>query len=238
MKALLLAAGRGTRLRPWTDRAPKCMLPVAGKPTLVRAVEWLRGCGVTELAINLHHIPEHVIGCLGDGRPLDVCIHYSHEPELRGTAGAVDACRAWIGDEPFLIVYADNVIGCDLDALERLHVRNKATITLALHWRDDVTASGVAEVVDGDRVVSFVEKPRRGGGGWVSAGLLRCEPRVLDSVARAQFSDIGADVLPRLLAAGEPIGGYRMREHEFLYWIDTPADFVRVDQLLRSRETA
>jgi NDP-sugar pyrophosphorylase family protein len=238
MKALLLAAGRGTRLRPLTELVPKCMLPVAGKPTLVRAVEWLRGWGVTELAINLHHVPERVIDRLGDGRALGVSIRYSYEAELRGTAGATDACRAWIGDEPFLVVYADNVIGCDLDALERLHVRHGATLTLALHWREDVTASGIAEVADGDRVVSFVEKPRSGGGGWVSAGLLRCEPRVLDAVPHGRFSDFGTDVLPGLLAAGEPIGGYRMGAHEFLYWIDTPADLARVDRLLRSREAA
>jgi NDP-sugar pyrophosphorylase family protein len=86
MKALLLAAGRGTRLRPLTELVPKCMLPVAGKPTLVRAVEWLRGWGVTELAINLHHVPERVIDRLGDGRALGVSIRYSYEAELRGTA--------------------------------------------------------------------------------------------------------------------------------------------------------
>jgi NDP-sugar pyrophosphorylase family protein len=86
--------------------------------------------------------------------------------------------------------------------------------------------------------VSFVEKPRSGAGGWVNAGLLRCEPRVLDAVPRGQFSDFGADVVPRLLSADEPIAGYRMRDHEFLYWIDTQADFVRVDRLLRWGEAA
>lgn len=236
MKALLLAAGLGTRLRPRTDQVPKCMLPVAGEPTLVRAVQWLRGHGITELAINLHRLPQTVTGYFGNGTSHDVRIHYSYEPELRGTAGAVDACREWIGGEPFLVLYADNIIGCDLDALERLHARNHAVMTVALHWREDVSASGIAELSDGERVISFVEKPRRRGAGWVNAGLLRCEPEVLDVVPREQYSDLGADVVPRLLEAEARIGGYCMHDPEFLYWIDTPADFARIDDLLRRNE--
>jgi len=83
-----------------------------------RAIEWLRGEGVTDLAVNLHHLPDAVTGVLGDGRALGVQIRYSREPELRGTAGAVDALRAWLAGERFLVMYADNVVECRLGELE------------------------------------------------------------------------------------------------------------------------
>lgn len=234
MRALLLAAGRGTRLRPWTDHTPKCMVPVAGKPTLVRALEWLRRNGVTDVAINLHHRPARVTEHLGDGGRFGVRIHYSYESQLRGTAGALDACRQWLGQEPFLVLYADNIVGCELSALERTHRRNGATLTIALHRREDVRSSGVARL-DGESIVGFVEKPDRGGAGWVNAGLLRCERRVCDFVPRASFSDLGVDVIPSLLNAGEPVAAHRMGEGEFLHWIDTPTDLARVERLLGGR---
>jgi mannose-1-phosphate guanylyltransferase len=237
MKAILLAAGRGTRLAPWTDSLPKCMVPVAGKPTLQRLVEWLRDEGVTELGINLHHLPDAVTGQLGDGSALGVSIRYSRENELRGTAGALLPFAEWLAGGPFLVVYADNVIACDLAALRALHEAEHAAVTIALHRREDVSASGAATLA-GDRIVSFVEKPATGGPGWVSAGLLLCEPRVLDLVPAVGPSDLGADVLPALVVAGETLAGYRLGGAEYLYWIDTPADLERADALLRAREEA
>lgn len=234
MRAILLAAGLGTRLGPRTANTPKCMIPVGGRPMLERVVEELRHRGVTELAINLHHRPEVVTGFFGDGTRHRVRIRYSFEPTLLGTAGALRPLVSWLTEEGrFLVVYADNLIDCDVEALASLHDRLDAVATVALYRRDDVSASGVAEV-DGDgRIQAFKEKPPPGEteSRWVNAGLLLCEPRVMDYVPDGA-SDLAADVLPALIRAGETLGGYQMGAGEALRWIDTPEDLAELEALL------
>ena len=241
MKAMLLAAGLGTRLRPLTDAMPKCMVPVAGKPILRRTIEWLRDQGVTDLTVNLHAYPDAVTGYFGDGGACGVRLRYSPERELLGTAGAVGAVAPWLGEEPFLVVYADNLIRCDLARLTALHRRHAAALTLALFWRDDVSASGVVALDERDLVTAFKEKPRPGEelSHWVNAGLFLCEPRVLRFIPARGASDFGHDVLPAMLAAGERLAGYRMGPDESLRWIDTPADLAATETALREeRPTA
>jgi mannose-1-phosphate guanylyltransferase len=238
VRALLLAAGLGTRLGPRTDSVPKCMLPIGGRPLLERTVEWLARNGVRDLAVNLHRRPEAIAGRLGDGSGLGVRIRYSHEPELLGTAGALRPLAGWLGGSPFLVVYGDNLIDCDLERLLVLHRSAHAVLTMALFHRDDVSASGAAALDDDGRIRRFVEKPRHGEepGNWVNAGLLLCEPRVLDFVPSARPADFGADVLPSLLSAGERVFGYRMGAGESLHWIDTPADLDAVQELFAREE--
>lgn len=239
MKALLLAAGVGSRLERYAKTVPKCMVPVAGTPPLLRLIAWLRDEGVTDLAINLHHLPAVVTGAVGDGSALGVRVRYSREPELLGTAGALDPLRDWIGDEPFLVVYADNIVCCCLAGVADLHRRTAATITVALFHRDDVSTSGAATVDDGGRISRFVEKPSVGGPGWVSAGLLHCEPSVLEIIpGGGAASDFGRDVLPALLAAGATLAGYKLGVGEYLYWIDTPADLAQAEAQLADQGEA
>lgn len=234
MRALLLAAGEGTRLRPLTDTVPKAMVPVAGIPVLERNVRWLAAAGVTDLAINLHHLPEAVQKHFGDGSRLDVRIRWSYEPELLGTAGALAPLRTWLSDESFLVVYADNIITCSIAAMEAVHARLGAIATVALWEREDPSASGVAEL-DGERIVRFVEKPPPGTteSHWVSAGVIICEPAILGLVGEAAPLDFGHDVLPRVLREGGVLGGHRMGEGEALEWIDTMQDLQRVERAFR-----
>jgi mannose-1-phosphate guanylyltransferase len=228
VKAVLLAAGVGSRLRPLTDTIPKCMVPVAGKPVIERNIEWLRQHGITNLAVNLHHRPEVVRALLGSGEEFGVRVRYSHEPELMGTAGAVDRLRDWLDDDEFLVIYADNIINCDVGAVVARHRAMSACLTMALYWREDVSASGVARLDAEGRVTAFVEKPREGqtDSHWINAGLLCCSRRVLTYVPRGEFSDFGRDIFPALLSGGEAIAGYRMSPSETLHWIDTPADLT------------
>jgi len=237
MRALLLAAGLGTRLRPLTESVPKCLVPVAGRPPLLRNIDWLRDSGVDHVAINLHHLPEAVRGAVGDGSELGVDVFYSYEPALLGTSGAVWACRDWLAGDAFLVVYADNVVECDLERLVALHRQTAATLTMALHFRDDVGGSGLAELDSGFRIRAFVEKPGTSAppGGWVNAGVLVCEPRVLEQIPPARSSDFGRDVVPALLAAGELLSGYRMGAGERVVWIDTPSDLARAEEQLRGQ---
>lgn len=232
MRALVLAAGLGTRLRPLTDTMPKSMVPVGGIPVLERNVAWLCRNGVTEIAINLHHRADAVTSHFGDGSAFGVAIRWSPEGTLLGTAGALGPLREWLGSDTFLVLYGDNLIDIDMERFRELHERAGATATVALFERADVSASGVAEV-EGDLVVRFVEKPAPGetSSRLVSAGLILCEPSVHASVGPPP-SDFGRDVLPALLAGGEPVAGYRMRPGETLRWIDTYDDLERAEREL------
>lgn len=235
MRAILLAAGLGTRLGKQTLKTCKCMIPVAGRPVLERAITWLRSYDIEEVAINLHHRPDDITGFFGDGTEHGVRIRYSFEPMLLGTAGALRPLASWLTDRGrFLVVYGDNLIDCNLAAMTRFHEHLNALVTLALFEREDTSASGVAELDADGRVLSFKEKPRPGttASRWVSAGLLVCEPSLLEFVPETGPADFGVDVLPALLGAREVVGGYRMGAGESLHWIDTPRDLAELDALL------
>lgn len=231
MRAIVLAAGLGTRLGEITADTPKCMVEIDGVPVLERNVRWLVSHGITDIAINLHHLPDVVTDHLGDGRELGASIRWSYERRLLGTAGTLTSLRPWLAGGPFLVVYGDNLIDIDLGSVVSLHRTERAAATVALFWREDVSASGVAEL-DGTRIVRFIEKPLPGetGSHWVNAGLLVLEPAGLAHMPRR--GDLGLHVLPRLMASGARVVGYRMSSQETLHWIDTPADLERTVSLL------
>jgi mannose-1-phosphate guanylyltransferase len=228
-KAMILAAGKGTRLRPVTESVSKCMVTVAGKPILEHTILWLKKFGVTDLVINLHHLPEVVMNHFGDGSQWEVRITYSVERELLGTAGAVKNVARFF-DGPFFVWYGDNLSTCRLDWLWEFHKAQQGIATIALHHRDDPTQSGIVGLDEHDRIVRFLEKPRpeQVFSHWVSAGIFILEPQVLEAVPQAGPSDFGRDVLPALLNEGAAISGYRMSEDERLWWVDTTEDLQRV----------
>lgn len=235
MKAMLLSAGLGTRLRPLTDRLPKCMVPVAGKPVLQRNIEWLRSQGITELVVNLHHYPDAVTGYFGDGSAFGVHLEYSYEPELLGTAGALWGARRLLSAPRFWVLYADNLVNCSLERMESLHLARGATLTMGLFWRQNVSASGVVGLDGQGRITGFKEKPAAHEvlSQWVNAGIFLCEARVHQFIPAGQASDFGHDVLPAMLSAGEPLYGYTLGPEETLHWIDTPDDLARTESVLR-----
>lgn len=233
--AMLLAAGRGTRLGDITHAVPKCMVPVAGRPLLQHTVEWLRRYGVTKLTINLHHLGEVIEGHFGDGSDFGVCITYSREPQLLGTAGAVAHARERFMQEPFFVWYGDNLSNCDLDRMWDLHCRQGGVGTLAVFHREDVAQSGIVGLDEGDRIIRFVEKPRpeQVFSNWVSAGIMLFEPEVLQFI-RPGICDFGNDVLPTMLTAGLRLNGYKLGAAEGLWWIDTPDDLNRLNVVVKS----
>jgi len=232
-RAMLVAAGLGTRLRPLTDRVPKCMVPVAGRPLIEHTVRWLIGHGVTEIAINLHHLPEQVRAHFGDGSKFGGAIAYSEEPTLLGTAGAVKKMEAIFAGAPFFVWYGDNLSRCDLPALWRLHDQRGGLATMALHHRDDPTQSGIVGLESDDRIVRFLEKPKpeQVFSHWVNAGILALESEVLGWIPPGVPHDFSREVFPAMIAQGQRLNGYRLSEHEGLWWIDTPADLARVQAL-------
>lgn len=236
MKAMLLAAGQGTRLRPLTERIPKCMVPLSGKPLLEYTIEWLRRYDVTQIIINLYHLPEAIRGYFGDGQKWGVRITYSLEDKPLGTAGGVKNA-AWFFDGPFFVWYGDNLSTCDLNRLYAFHQARGGIATIALYHRDDPTQSGIVALDKNDRVVRFLEKPepQEVFSHWVSAGIFVLEPAVLDFIPAEGSPDFGRDVFPAMLAAGQPLYGHRLSEGEDLWWIDTAEDLRQVEEIMGHR---
>lgn len=229
MKAMILAAGRGTRLGALTEQIPKCMLPIHGKPLLEHTLEWLRRFGVTQVVINLHHLPEVITDHFGDGSRWGVQITYSPEEHLLGTAGAVRNV-AWFFDGPFLVWYGDNLSRCNLDHLAEFQFSRGGLGTIALHYRQDPTSSGIVGLDDQGRITRFLEKPTvdQVFSHWVSAGIFALDPDVLRFIPPEGMSDFGRDVFPAILAHRLPLYGYRLSDTEGLNWIDTPVDLARM----------
>jgi NDP-sugar pyrophosphorylase family protein len=232
MKAILLAAGQGSRLRPYTERIPKPMIPVDGKPILQYNVEMLARAGIRDIAINLHHCPEAVTNHFGDGSRFGVSLTYFNEPTLMGTAGAIKSIEDFF-QGAFVVVYGDNLLKCDLGRLMAFHETHRGAATIALHYREDAWHCGVVSLDRDDVITQFVEKPKPSEiqSHWVSAGVLIVEPVVLATIPQGVFSDLGKDTLPGLLRQGKKLYGYRLAPSEGPWWIDTPADLERVQRL-------
>ena len=230
-QAMLLAAGEGTRLRPFTDHMPKCMVELAGKPVLEHNIEWLRRFGVTDLVVNLYYMPDAVRNYFGTGKEWGVNITYSEEKDLLGTAGGVKNVEQFFNG-PFFLWYGDNLSNIDLRRLHSFHETKQGVASIALFYRENPTASGIVGLDDDSRITRFLEKPQwdQVFSNWVSAGIFVLDPSVLDFIPPKAVSDFGHDVLPQMLANGQPLYGYQMADDEGLWWIDTPADLQRVQQ--------
>jgi mannose-1-phosphate guanylyltransferase len=227
MKALVLAAGAGTRLRPLTDSCPKPMLPIAGKPLLERTMRWLAQAGVTEAALNLHHLPDVVREGLGDGSHFGMQIRYNYEATLLGTAGAIHGFPGFF-DAPFLVIYGDLLMDLDLADLIAFHRERNATMTLALKRTSTPQSQGMIEVDGSGRVMQFVEKPQQWqGGDTANAGVYICEPSVAMRIP-AGVSDFGHDIIPGLLRDGAAVYGRPLRG--YLLDIGTPAAYAQAQE--------
>ncbi|HSP45436.1 MAG TPA: nucleotidyltransferase family protein [Chthoniobacterales bacterium] len=228
MRALILAAGEGQRLRPLTKDVPKPMVTVAGRPVLEHNVRLLARHGITEIVMNTHHRPASIVNHFGDGADFGVRITYSHESSALGTAGALLPVRNMLSST-FLVLYGDNLTTCNISVLAEFHRSKAGLATLAVFQRENPAAGGIVSIGDDDRIVRFVEKPPPDQifSPWVNAGIMVCEPRILDAIPPG-VSDFGKDVLPELIRTGESLFAYRMSgTGERLWWIDSPEDYAR-----------
>ena len=225
MKAFLLAAGLGTRLRPLTDHVPKCLVPVEGRPLLDHWLDNFRRAGVDEVLVNLHHRPEQVRSHLEAhrGKPR---VWTSYEPILLGSAGTLAAGRDFVGsDEVFLAVNGDDLTDFDLRRLvDALEAAPAAQAAVAVFHAPMPEACGILEVEEGV-VVSFEEKPVAPRGDLANAGLYAFRRSVLEVVPQGTPVDIGTHLLPRLVgrAVAVPVGD------AFLIDIGTPEALARAE---------
>jgi mannose-1-phosphate guanylyltransferase len=210
MKGFLLAAGLGTRLRPITDTVPKCMLVIDGRPLLDIWLDAFDRAGVDEVLVNLHHLPD-VVRRHVSARTGPPVVRTFFEPQLLGSAGTLVANRHWVDqDEMFLACNADNLTDFDLRSLVEAHRRTGAIATLTVFHSERPSAGGVVEVDAGGKIIRFEEKPSEPVSDLTNAGMYAFQPCVLDEIDRMPPSDIGCDLLPRLVgrARALPIEGY------------------------------
>jgi mannose-1-phosphate guanylyltransferase len=199
MKAFLLAAGLGTRLRPITDTIPKCMLAIDGRPLLDIWLEAFDRAGVDEVLVNLHHLPDVVRAHLDD-RAGPPAVRTFFEPELLGSAGTLAANRAWVdSEEMFLACNADNLTDFDLRSLIDTHRGHGAIATLTVFHSDRPSAGGVVELDAAGTVAGFEEKPSNPVSDLVNAGMYAFRPGIIDEIGGPPPRDIGYHLLPRLV---------------------------------------
>jgi mannose-1-phosphate guanylyltransferase len=211
-RALILAGGVGSRLRPLTDALPKCLVPIGGRPLLDYWVEALIAAGVAEARINTHahadRVRAYIESVNARGR---LRLAESHEPELLGSAGTI-AANADLADgaDRVLIIYADNLSDVDLRALLTFHGRHADPMTMMLFRAADPRACGIVELDAEGRVISFVEKPERPASDLANSGLYVADSAAYREIAAMRAFDIGLEVLPRFVGRmrGWAWGGY------------------------------
>jgi mannose-1-phosphate guanylyltransferase len=222
MKAFLLAAGLGTRLRPITDSTPKCMLAVDDRPLLDIWLDALDSVGVSEVLVNLHHLAPVVRAHLA-ARTRPPAVHVTEEPELLGSAGTLLANRDFVaGQEMFLAINADNLTNFDLGNLIDAHRAGSDLATLSLFRAARPSECGIVEVQNG-LVVGFEEKPAVPRSEFANAGMYAFHPDVIDLIPAPPPKDIGYHLLPRLVGRSRAV---TMGDSYFID-IGTPAALAR-----------
>ncbi|MCL2083884.1 MAG: nucleotidyltransferase family protein [Oscillospiraceae bacterium] len=207
MKAFLLAAGIGSRLRPLTDATPKCLIPVAGKPLIEWWLELFRLHGVTDVLINTHHHREQVRDFIDGhnanrGQPK---LYETYEQRLMGSCGTVLTNRDFVAEErEFLICYADNLTRINLTALRDFHRGHNGVLTMALSPSNTPEQAGIVSLDENGLIVEFVEKPVRPKSDLANAGVYIANQAVFSHFPRQEFIDFAADVLQGL--AGQMYG--------------------------------
>jgi NDP-sugar pyrophosphorylase family protein len=218
MKAMVMAAGLGTRLRPLTDFLPKPMMPIANRPVLHHLLNLLHRHDVRDVGINVHAFPEMIQTYFVDGSALDMTIRWSYEPELLGTAGGTKKLEDFWGGEPILVISGDSLHDIDVTALLGHHRRTGALATLTVKPVSDPSAYGVVILDRDTRVRGFQEKPRREAArsDLANCGVYVIEPELLERIPSGEFVDFGEQVWPSLVAANERIYAYTT----MAYWND------------------
>ena len=205
MKAFLLAAGVGSRLRPITDAIPKCLLAIEGRPLLDIWLDAFDRAGVDEVLVNLHHLPEVVRRHLST-RTGSPSVRVVFEPELLGSAGTLVANREWVSHEEFFLACnADNLTDFDLQSLIAEHRHHGGTATLTVFHSETPSAGGVVELNAAGTMIGFAEKPAQPASDLTNAGIYAFHPSVLAEIDDQPPQDIGYHLLPRLVGRARAV---------------------------------
>lgn len=230
MKAMILAAGVGERLWPLTLYTPKVLLPIAGTPIIELIISWLKSHGISEIAINVHHLANHVMGHLGDGSHLGVHLEYSVEKELLGTAGGVKKMASYLEDD-FVVVCGDIYTDFNLSEMIDIHQKKRAMATLALFEADKTWETGIVTMNKDGLIAGFIEKPPKGSekGNLASGGVYVLSKPTLDYIPSESCCDFGHNVFPELAKRKLTIYGYLLKDDDYLIDIGTIGNYEKVN---------
>jgi NDP-sugar pyrophosphorylase family protein len=234
MKAMILAAGLGTRLRPLTNTIPKPLLPIEGTPLIVWNLLLLKRYGFQDVVINLHHLGPMIEQTLGDGSQYGLHIIYSREPVILGTGGGIKQAEPYFSGEPVLVLNGDTLVELDLDALYAFHRATRAAATLVLREDPDAARWGLVEVGAENRIVRITGKGPSNSvppAARMFAGIHILNPRLLRDVPKGVASSI-IDPYVAAIERGEAILGYDLKG----YWSDigTAARYAQAEQDARA----
>lgn len=218
MKAMVLAAGLGTRLRPITYDIPKPLVPVLDRPVMEHALLLLKKHGLTDVVANLHYFPDEMRTYFGDGSKWDIDLVLKYEEELLGTAGGVRNVRDHFGDESFVIISGDALTDIDLSKFIEAHERYGGIATLALKRVTDTSEYGVVVLEDDGKIKGFQEKPEPEDAlsDLANCGIYIFSPEIFDYFPDRDFADWAQDVFPALMNRDEPFYGHEVDG----YWND------------------
>lgn len=211
MRAMILAAGLGTRLRPLTNTVPKALVPVAGRPLIEYSLLFLRSQGITEVVINLHHLGEKIRSALGDGDLYGMRIFYSPEDPILETGGGIKNAQALLDGETFMVVNCDTILDLNLQEALEFHRQNQAVATLVLRSDPDIDHYGVLQINGQGRIRRIrdhaldVSEPLSS---YMFTGVQILEPRVFDFMPEVQPFSTTRETYPRMMQAGEPLFGF------------------------------
>lgn len=219
LKAMVMAAGLGTRLRPLTDLISKPMAPIINQPVMEHIVRLLAQHKFNDIVCNLHWYPDEIKNYFGDGSKWNVNIVYSYEKELLGTAGGVKNVEDFLGGSTFLVMSGDALTDIDLTAAFDFHKKKGGVATLVLTEVEDTSQFGVVLLDSNKKIKGFQEKPLSGEArsNLANSGIYFFEPEIFDYMPpKGQFFDFGKNLFPDLLDKGIPYYGFRHDQ----YWND------------------
>ena len=205
VKAFLLSAGVGSRLRPLTDNTPKCLLPVLGRPLLDYWMENLAQAGVSEVLLNTHWLADQVEDYAASRKGQAPAIRLFHEPELLGSAGTIAACADWAADADIILsLYGDLLVTEPLSRTIAFHQSHGRPFTLSVAHADEPWRRGIATVDESGIVVRFVEKPAQPESDLAGAGIYAFSPELLPEIVALRDEvglpfDLGFHLIPALV---------------------------------------
>lgn len=216
MKAFILAAGAGTRLRPLTYECPKPMIPLVNKPVIEHTINNLKRHNIDSVVMNLHTLPKMIIDYFGNGKDFDMDINYSMEEKLLGTAGGLKKCKNFF-DSTFVVMSGDGLSDVDITSALEFHKKKKSLATMILKKIETKFPYGITLTDRANRIIKFVEKPTWGSvfSDTVNTGIYIFEPEIFRYIPDG-FYDFGKDLWPKLLKLKKPIYAYLMNG----YWTD------------------
>lgn len=211
MRAMILAAGFGTRLRPLTNTVPKALVPVAGRPLIEYGLLFLKAHGIKEVIINLHHLGEKIRATLGDGSLYGLRITYSPEDPILESGGGLKNAQPFLDGETFVVLNCDTIIDLDLQALRAAHGNTKAAATLVLRPDPEAARYGILETDINNRIRRFLGQPSEVNeplSSYMFTGCQMLESRIFVFMPEVKPFSTTRVTYPNMLRAGEPLYGF------------------------------